>query len=90
MRLCSFNEEKIKVNYSALDEMHRLQTTKLHIPDTLPTDFDVTTFRGSYLNVRSLKEHYLDLESYKIAEIADIFCLSETKVHNYTIIHLTR
>lgn len=44
LRLCSFDAEKIKVNYSALEEMHRLQTTKLLIPDTLPTDFDVTAF----------------------------------------------
>lgn len=36
----------------------------------------------SYLNVRSLKEHCLDLQNYKVAEISDIFCSSETKVHD--------
>jgi hypothetical protein len=85
LKLCSFHEQKIKVNATALQEMERLkknnqlQTETFHKNiHALPSLVVVT-----YLNIRSLKQYYPDLAADMMSEFSGFLCFSETNVSRY-------
>ena len=83
LKLCAFNSEKIKVNTSALEEMQRMKATNSLIPDIIHKKISSSSLTLSYLNIRSLREHYQDLLDSEIVAFSKILCLSETKIQNY-------
>ena len=85
LRLVAFDENKIKINVSALREMERLQQ-KMQLSYSWPIDLAPINAHlvVGHVNIRSLKSHYEDLKSHYFINKMNIICLTETKVTDYS------
>ena len=98
LKLINFHENQIKVNKSALDEMHQMNanmTLEIQSLHQINTDKKITI---AHLNIRSLQKHYQDLIPYITDINLDALCLTEThtdqynkyKIHNLPNIYMLK
>ena len=79
--LLGFNESAIRINNAVTVEMERLRKRPLQLttapPVTVGTDVKI-----NFLNVRSYREHLVDLKADETITSCDVFCFVETFLQN--------
>ena len=93
--LFPFDETKIYCNEKAKEEAFKLKSCAINRQKTLWDSEQQNTIKISSLNVRSLNQHFEDLQNDHFLQKSDIICLTETwlsedlkntgKYHSYFI-----
>jgi hypothetical protein len=84
LKIIDFNPNAIVVNKDSLAEIKRMENNRLFYHQTplnaLPDNYIIAI---GHLNVRSLSLHYEDVLIHANNCPVDVFCMTETHVHNY-------
>ena len=81
--LFPFDESKIYCNEKAKDEAFKLKTRAINKQMELWDTEQENYIKISSLNVRSLNQHFEDLQNDQFLQKSDILCLTETWLSDY-------
>ena len=80
IKLINFQEQDIKINQSAFNELNRMASESKFNPSTPIQLLGDDKFSIGHLNIRSLSKHIQDVQADSFVQKLSVLCLSETHI----------